>query len=170
MRAFAFIVALFALPAAAQTTPSAEEMTTAAANLGALWRPLPDPISGDLNAAFTAACEGALEELEQLANALPSGEISPEAVRGLRSTRGLVLVPGADPGQIFIFPNPSQRTIAGGLGAFALADPAQGRIDLTDAAGTVIEVQLGQSSGTAILRMLVAGQRPQAFVGCAPTG
>ncbi|MGE0740795.1 MAG: hypothetical protein AB7O98_05580 [Hyphomonadaceae bacterium] len=143
-------------------------MTLVARHLGALWRPLPAAPTGTADEVFAAACDGAIPELEQLATSLPQ-QVHPEAVRGLRTTRGLALVPGSDPGQMFLFPSPELRSIAGGLGSFTVVDAGQGRIDLVDAAGTTIQTQLGQAGGRSVLRILSEGQPPQSFVGCAPT-
>lgn len=144
------------------------ELAVVARHLGALWRPLPASPAGVADDVFASACAGALEELEVLAAQFPE-DLTPEAVRGLRATQGLALSPGAEPGQIFVFPSPTMRSVAGGLGRFAIFDAAQGRIDLTDAAGATLRLQLGQAGGRSVLRILREGEQPQAFVGCAPT-
>jgi hypothetical protein len=169
MRPLLIALALaFAAPAAAQTQTAQDEAARVARHLGALWRPLPANPTGAPDEVFAAACDGAIAELNQLADNLPEN-IQPEAVRGLRTTRGLVMVPGAEAGQMFLFPNPSLRTIAGGLGSFTVVDAAQGRIDLRDAAGALTQIQLGQAGGKSMLRILVPNGAPQTFVGCAPT-
>lgn len=159
-------LATLSAPAAAQTSPPPDERLVVAENLAAIWRPLPAG-AGEVRARFTAACEGAVEEMNAFAAALPE-PITPEAVRGLRTTRGLVLAPGADPGQLFIFPGVTMRGIASGLGSFSIVDSAQGRLAVTDAAGTAIQVQLGRIEGTSVIRITLPDGAPETFVGCAP--
>jgi len=158
-------LAVLATPASAQA-PAGDDRLVVAENLAAIWRPLPAGV-GDPRARFTAACEGAVEEMNAFAATLPE-TITPEAVRGLRTNRGLVLAPGAEPGQLFIFPSVTMRGLASGLGSFAAVDSAEGRVAVTDAAGTAIEVQIGRIEGTSVIRVTLPEGAPETFVGCAP--
>lgn len=158
-----------AAPAAAQTPATApSETAQVQRGLSAIWRQLPQNPSGGPEAIFAAACEGALAELDELAAAFPA-QLTPDAVRGLRTTRGLVIVAGAEPGQVFVFPSPALAGMVGGLGAFTLGDRAQGRVDLRDAAGSLTQLQLGSAGGRAVMRILRPNAGPLTFVGCAPT-
>jgi hypothetical protein len=166
---FALVLAT-ASPTAAQSAPPAasDEAALVQHRLSAIWRALPVNPSGSPDQIFAAACDGAVAELDELAAAFPA-DLTPDAVRGLMTTRGLVIVPGAENGQIFLFPNPTLSGMVGGLGSFTLVNRAEGRVDLHDAAGAPIPVQLGAAGGKAMLRLLRPNADPLTFVGCAST-
>ncbi len=168
MRALILALALcVALPAAAQSA-STGDIAHVSRLLGAIWRPLPANSTGTPTAIFESACEGAIEELEVLAGTLPA-ETTPQAVMGLRTTRGLVFIAGADPGQMFVFPSPALTAITGGAGSFTVTDRAQGRLDFRDGAGAVQHLQVGVAAGKTMLRLLRPDGAAQTFVGCAST-
>lgn len=167
MRRLLFLAALgLALPAAAQT--SGPDLATATRNLSAIWRPLPPDAAGPPDQIFATACAGALDELEGLFASLPE-DAEPGADTTVRTTRALVLVPAADAGAVFVFPSIDMTRIAPGLGRFTVVNPAQARVDIADATGARIPVQIGQAGGRSLLRILWPGQPPQTFVGCAST-
>lgn len=158
----------FATQAAAQIAPPQSDMAQVARMLGAIWRPLSAAAGGQQRLMAQTACMGALEELSALNDILPEDLNSP-ALNGVRATTGFVIVNSADEGSAFFFPNPGLAFIASGRGRFAITDRAQGRVDLTDAAGTVTQVQLGASGGLPMMRILPPNAPPLVYVGCAST-
>lgn len=171
MRILAAAAALVLAPTAALADPSdatAGEAASLSRQLSAIWRPLPSNPAGGAESVFAAACEGADRELDQLAAALPA-EPTPAAVAGMRSTRGLVLIPGAELGQMFVFPSPELDFVTGGLGGFAAGDAAQGLVALRDGAQETITVRLGRMGGRSVLRIERDDRPAQDFVGCAAT-
>lgn len=168
MRALIFALAIaLTTPAAAQTPPQSDTAQVARM-LGAIWRPLPAAATGQQRAAAQTACVGALEEMNALNDILPEDLNSP-ALNAIRATRGLVIVNSADLGAAFFFPNANLSFMAPGRGSFAIADRAQGTVNLTDAAGTVTQVQLGASGGLPMMRILRADAPVLTYVGCAST-
>lgn len=167
MRALLILLAFaFApFPAAAQVAPT-PDITTITRNLAAIWRPLPTAPSGPPDQIFATACTGAVEEMERLIAALPA-DAGPTTVTGMRTTAGLLFIPAAAPGQIYVFPSPALAPMAGGLGVFTVPDAAQGRLDLTDSSGGAFALQLGRAGGRSMLRILWPERPAQTFVGCA---
>ncbi len=107
--------------------------------------------------------------MDALSAQLPA-DVTPEATRSIRAVRGFVIVNAAVPGEAFLFPNPELAGIASGPAHFAVANRAQGRVDLTDAAGRVFQLQLGVAGGKAMMRILRGDAPALSYVGCASTG
>lgn len=158
-----------AQPAAAQTPAPESDLALVARLLGAIWRPLPATGPGAPRTTFESACGEAVEEMDALNAQLPA-DVTPEATRAVRAPRGFVIVNAAEPGEAFLFPNAELTAIASGPARFVITDRAQGRIDLTDAAGHVTQLQLGVAGGKALMRILRVGAPPLTYVGCAATG
>jgi hypothetical protein len=106
--------------------------------------------------------------MNALNDILPEDLNSP-ALGAIRATTGFVIVNRADEGGAFFFPNQALSFIAPGRGQFAIADRAQGRVDLTDAAGTVTQLQLGASGGLPMMRILRPNAPALTYIGCAST-
>jgi hypothetical protein len=156
--------------ASAQTpappTLAQSELAHVARLIGAIWRPLPENAN---QASLTAACAGAIEEMNAVNAQLPE-DVTPEATRAVRAERGLVIVNAAAPGEAYLFPNPELAGVASGPARFVVIDSAQGRVDLTDSAGRIFRLQLGIAGGKAMMRILRGEAPPLAYVGCASTG
>ncbi len=168
---FLFLAMAVTAPALAQ--PSLAGATDAASVsrlLGAIWRPLPATGSGSPQAAFLAACEGAIEEMAALDLSLPE-QLTPEALAPVRTPHSLVIIPTEEnPADVFVFPSPELSAIASGLGQFHLDPAGAGRVVLRDAAGAETQLQLGLAAGKTLMRVRPPGQAAaQLFVGCAPT-
>lgn len=172
MRFFSLTVALalIALPAAAQTANTIEhQLAIAARQLAAIWRPLP---AGPMTRArFTAACQGALEEMQALERRLPE-QMDADALAEIRAAQGLIIVPtDENPTVLFVFPdNLMLRGLASGLASFRLDPSGPGRLVLRDAAGNNSNVELGNAGGQTLMRIRPRGSSDvQVFVGCAST-
>ena len=169
MRALLFAALLAcATPAAAQTDA---DLASASRMMAANWRPFqPPPRGGSVDAAFSQACAGALDEMAWLDGRLPE-EITPEALSVIRTERGLILVPTEEsPATFFLFAAANMPGLTSGLATIRVANARQGHVDLIDAAGTQLALQLGTSNGHAL--MLIFGnedQEPLQFVACAST-
>lgn len=152
--------------AAAQTS---DDAARAARLLAASWRPFALTNAGDPQAAFLAACEGAIEEMAALDAALPD-DLDPQALAEVRASRGLVIVPAGDnPALAYLFAGADLPGIASGMAGVRVIDAALGRVDLIDAAGAAIPIQLGAAGQRPMLRVLTPDQPPQSFVRCAST-
>lgn len=156
---------LMVAPALAQT--SDDELARASGLLAANWRPVAPAPGGDAEAIFAAACEGAVEEMAALDAQIPE-DLNAAALAALRPPRGLVFVPAADnPAAGFVFANDALPHIASGLALLRLVDAARGRVDLIDAVGATIELQLGVAGGKPVMRVPDAAGAPSLYVGCA---
>ena len=166
LRPFLLALALacaFTAPVAAQSTQQAQPTGTpeqqharAAAQLAALWRPVP---AGRMTeAALTHACDGSLEEMAALRRRLPD-PLTVDSLADLRAEHGLVFVPtDENPLLLFAFPNDDLRGIASGLGAFRL-DPAggEGKLIFQDAAGHDSNLEIGHAGRFPLLRVRPRG-------------
>lgn len=160
-----------ALPAAAQTRPAADtDAARVSRFLGAIWRPLPTPVTGPPAEAFHAACAGAIDEMAELELRLPE-DLDPAALASVRAPQGLLIIPTAeDPSEVYIFPSAALGAVASGMGRFRLDPRGAGRVVLRDAAGGESELELGGAAGQILMRVRQPGAaEPVLFVGCAPT-
>jgi hypothetical protein len=167
MRAFFLaLVSCLAAPAVlAQQQASTPELSRAANALGAVWRPIERPFTGD---GVRAACAGAAEEIEALDAAMPS-ELTAESVARVRGLRGLHIIPlSQTPGAAYYFPPLGLTWFSSGLGSFSVISEAEGFIGLIDAAGHDIAVQIGRAGNHPILMLRPPQGEPAAFVGCQP--
>ena len=161
----ALTLSLLAAPAAAQTPD--DDIGRASRLLAANWRPVSSTPGRDPQAAFAAACENAVEEMASLDAQIPE-DLNAAALAALRPARGLIFVPAADnPAAGFVFASVALPHIASGLAVLRVADAASGRVDLTDAAGATIELQLGVVGGKPVMRVPGAAGAPALYVGCA---
>lgn len=169
MRALLF-AALFAL-AAPTTAHADDDLSQASEMMAANWRPFQSPTNGgSADAAYSQACAGALDEMTWLDGQLPE-TITPAALGAIRTPRGLILVPtDEDPATFFLFAAANMPGLTSGLATIRVANARQGHVDLIDAAGTQLALQLGTAGGHAL--MLIFGnedQEPLQFVACAST-
>lgn len=169
MRALIFAV-LFATaaPAAAQTDA---DLTRASRMLAADWRPFQTPAhGGSVEAGFSAACEGTLEEMTWLDGRLPE-TMTASALRAIRTQRGLILVPTEEnPATFFLFAAVDMQGLTSGLATIRVTNPALGHVDLIDAGGAQLALQLGTADGHALLRIFrTENEAPLLFVACAST-
>lgn len=159
----ALLLASAAPVAAAQQQASTPELTRAATALGAVWRPIERPFTGE---GVRAACAGAAEEMQALDAAMPS-ELTAESAARVRGLRGLHIIPlSRAPGGAYYFPPLGLNWFSSGLGSFTVISEAEGFIGLRDAAGHEIAVQIGRAGGHPILMLRPPQGEPLAFVGC----
>jgi hypothetical protein len=173
------LLALLALavvmPASAQPTQTPQPLTReqhlarAAAQLAALWRPVPP---GRMNeAVLTHACDGALEEMAALQRRLPE-PLTVNALSEIRAEHSLVLVPtDENPTLLFVFPSNDLRGIASGLASFTLTQGgAEGAVTLRDAAGHDTPLEIGHAGRFPLLRVNPRGSGDiQLYVYCVST-
>lgn len=169
IRTLLFVFACcLAPPAFAQGQAPPPDPERAIRALAAVWRPIAAAELASPGAA-EAACAGAIEEIAALEAMLPA-ELTPENLARVRALHGLVVIPAGDePGTAFFFPPPGLPWFASGLGVIVVRDEAQGRLDLRDASGANIGLQLGHAGGRPVLRAWPAEGTISVFVGCAPT-
>jgi hypothetical protein len=166
MRILLIALALAAAWPAVAQTPNADVVRVSRL-LGANWRPLAAMPTGDPAPAFLAACEGAQEELDRLDASLPEN-LTPNALRLIRSQRGFIIVPTETPSEVYLFPNAQLDFIASGPGAFVIADAAQGLVTMRDSHGRDLQLQLGAIGGQGVMRVPnPEGGAAWLYVGCA---
>lgn len=158
---FAFALLAVSAPTLAQT-PSPDPAIRA---LAAIWRPVAADETPDAE-TVRVACDGATEEMVAIEAALPE-TITPEALSGIRASRGLLIVPAQESGRAYFFPGPSTPWFASGLGAVAVLSEAEGMVGVRDAAGRDIALQIGAVGGRPVLRVRGPDRSVQSFVGCA---
>ena len=169
MRTLIIALALgLASPATAQTTQAAPAAPSPARIVAGLWRPLPPREERSVEAWLAAACEGASAEMAAVESALPE-QMTPEALAAVRAPRGLIVVPADDDAtRGFIFPNAELSALTSGAAFFVATDPAQGRLDITDAAGRTSQFRLGRAAnGHPMMQIPHGGGAPLVYVGCA---
>jgi hypothetical protein len=136
--------------------------------LAANWRAFQAPATGgSTDAALARACEGALDELTWLDGSLPE-TMTPDVLRSIRTPHGLILVPtDENPATIFLFAAADMPGLTSGLATIRVVNAALGHVDLIDAGGTQLALQLGTASGHALLRIFgEEDQEPLLFVSC----
>ena len=160
------ILVCFAAPSAlAQTQAATAELTRAANALGAIWRPIARPFTGE---GVRAACAGAAEEMSALDAAMPN-ELTAESAARVRGLRGFHIIPLArTPGAAYYFPPLGMNWFSSGLGSFSVISEADGFIGLRDATGLDVAVQVGRAGAHPILMLRPPSGEPVAFVGCQP--
>ncbi|MBS0385370.1 MAG: hypothetical protein JSS00_08470 [Proteobacteria bacterium] len=150
----------------APTTVVSPEIARASHALAAIWRPLAGPAT---EAGLTAACNGAVDDMRALDNAMPD-QLNAAALAALHPAHGIVFVPAAeDPSDMFAFPSSDLTWFASGLGKLVAANEGTGEVSLRDAEGHAILITLGHVAGHAMLRLTVPGGDPITYVGCAAT-
>jgi hypothetical protein len=166
IRSFAFAIAcLAALPASAQTATATPEIARASRALGAIWRPLDGPVTGE---AITTACAGAEQEMQALDAAMPA-ELSADSAARVRGLRGLHIVLIEDaPGAAYFFPPLGMDWFTSGLGAFSVIDEGEGFIGVRDAAGLELAFQLGRAGRHPMLRIRKPDGALLTLAGCQP--
>lgn len=167
---FTALVFLVAAPAAAHADP-AEDLARASRMLAANWRPFQAPTNGgSAEAALSRSCEGTLDEMTWLDGRLPE-DMSPEALAAIRTPHGLILIPTEEnPATFFLFAAADMHGVTSGLATIRVANAALGHVDLADAGGTQLALQLGTASGHALLRVFrEEDEEPVLFVACAST-
>jgi len=164
-RALIALVCLLASPAAAQTQQTTPEITRAAAAIGAMWRPIEGPLTGE---SIRAACTGAEQEMRALDAAMPA-ELDDESAARVRGLRGLHIIPIANtPGAAYFFPPLSMTWFNSGLGGFSVINEAEGFIGVRDAAGEEFAFQLGRAGGQPMLRIRRPTGEIITLAGCQP--
>ncbi|MEZ5960805.1 MAG: hypothetical protein R3C30_10335 [Hyphomonadaceae bacterium] len=164
-RALIALFCLLASPAAAQTQQATPEITRAAAAIGAMWRPVDGPLTGE---SIRAACAGAEQEMRALDAAMPA-ELDDESAARVRGLRGLHIIPiGRTPGAAYFFPPLNMTWFNSGLGGFSVINEAEGFIGVRDAAGEEFAFQLGRAGGQPMLRIRRPTGEIVTLAGCQP--
>jgi hypothetical protein len=162
------LIALFCLaawPAAAQTPASTPELTRATQAIGAMWRPIEGPLSGE---SIRAACAGAEQEMQALDAAMPA-ELDDESAARVRGLRGLHVVPiAATPGAAYFFPPLGMSWFNSGLGGFSVINETEGFIGVRDAGGQELAFQVGRAGNNPMLRIRRPSGEIVTFAGCQP--
>src|SRR5690606_7705334 len=141
-RALIALLCLAASPAAAQTPAATPELTRATQAIGAMWRPIEGPLSGE---SIRAACAGAEQEMLALDAAMPA-ELTDESASRVRGLRGLHVIPIAStPGAAYFFPPLTMTWFNSGLGGFSVLNEAEGFIGVRDAGGQELAFQVGRA-------------------------
>lgn len=162
------LIALFCLaawPAAAQTAPATPEITRATQAIGAMWRPIEGPITGE---SIRTACAGADQEMRALDAAMPA-ELNDETAARVRGLRGLHVVPIAGtPGAAYFFPPLNMPWFHSGLGGFSVINEAEGFIGVRDAGGQELAFQVGRAGNNPMLRIRRPSGEIVTLAGCQP--
>lgn len=164
-RALIALICLAAWPAAAQTPAATPELTRATNAIGAIWRPIEGPLTGE---SIATACAGAEQEMRALDAAMPAelDETSAARVRGLR---GLHIIPiGHTPGAAYFFPPITMTWFNSGLGGFSVINEAEGFIGVRDAGGQELAFQIGRAGTHPMLRIRRPSGEIVTFAGCQP--
>lgn len=163
--AFAALICFCALPAAAQTPGATPELTRAANAIGAIWRPIDGPITGE---SIRSACAGAEQEMLALDAAMPS-ELTDESAARVRGLRGLHIIPIADtPGAAYFFPPLAMAWFNSGLGGFSVINETEGFIGVRDAGGQELAFQIGRAGPHPMLRIRRTSGEIITLAGCQP--
>jgi len=171
--AFAVLPILAALalagsePARAQQDDNSAptQIARAAHTLAAIWR----PITTTTQAALTAACAGATDDLNALEAAIPQ-QLSNTTLATVRVAHGLVFVPtDENPAEVFVFPDPSMAWLASGVAVIRSADEETGEVALEDANGQAVHLLLGHVAGQLLMRLATPGGQDITYAGCAST-
>lgn len=159
------LVCLAAFPAAAQTPVATPELSRATESIGAMWRPIEGPLTGE---SIRAACVGADQEMRALDAAMPA-ELTDESAARVRGLRGLHIVPIAGaPGAAYFFPPLNMTWFNSGLGGFSVIDEAEGFIGVRDASGQELAFQVGRAGNTPMLRIRRPTGEIVTLAGCQP--
>lgn len=164
-RILAALLCLAAWPAFAQTPTATPELTRASNALGAMWRPVEGPLTGD---SIRAACAGAEQEMRALDAAMPS-ELTDESAARVRGLRGLHIIPIArTPGAAYFFPPLNMPWFNSGVGGFSVIDEANGLIGVRDAGGQELGFQRGLAGTQPMLRIRRPSGEIVTLAGCQP--
>ena len=156
---------LMAWPAGAQTPVASPELTRASRAVGAIWRPVDGPLTGE---SVLAACAGATEEMQALDAAMPP-ELDAESAARVRGLRGLHIIPlASNPGAAYFFPPLNMTWFAPGLGSFSVIDESEGFIGVRDASGREMAFQLGRADRQPMLRIRPPTGEIVTLAGCQP--
>jgi hypothetical protein len=162
------LIALFCLaawPAAAQTPAATPEITRATAALGAMWRPIEGPLTGE---SIQSACAGSEQEMRALDAAMPA-ELDDESAARVRGLRGLHIIPiSHTPGAAYFFPPLSMTWFHSGLGGFSVINEAEGFIGVRDATGQEFAFQIGRAGAHPMLRIRRNSGEIVTLAGCQP--
>jgi hypothetical protein len=171
MRVLLIAALCFCAASAAARADPAEDLARASHMLAANWRPFQSAArGGSAEAAFSAACAGVLDEMTWLDGRLPE-TMNPEALRTIRTPHGLVLIPtDENPATFFLFAATDMQGLTSGLATIRVVNAALGHVDLADAGGTQLALQLGTAGRHALLRIFrEENEAPLLFVACAST-
>lgn len=162
------LIALFcfaAWPAAAQTPAATPEMTRATNALGAMWRPIEGPLTGE---SIQNACAGSEQEMRALDAAMPA-ELDDESAARVRGLRGLHIIPIAGtPGAAYFFPPLNMTWFNSGLGGFSVINEAEGFIGVRDAGDQEFAFQIGRAGTHPMLRIRRTSGEIVTLAGCQP--
>lgn len=159
------LLCLAAWPAGAQTPTATPELTRATQAIGAMWRPIEGPLSGE---SIRAACAGAEQEMLALDAAMPA-ELTDESASRVRGLRGLHVIPIAStPGAAYFFPPLGMSWFNSGLGGFSVINEAEGFIGVRDAGGQELAFQIGRAGTHPMLRIRRPSGEIVTLAGCQP--
>lgn len=164
-RALIALLCLAASPADAQAPATTPELTRATQAIGAMWRPIEGPLTGE---SIRAACAGAEQEMLALDAAMPA-ELTDESASRVRGLRGLHVIPIAStPGAAYFFPPLTMTWFNSGLGGFSVINEAEGFIGVRDAAGQELAFQVGRAGNNPMLRIRRPTGEIVTLAGCQP--
>lgn len=159
------LVCLAAWPATAQTPAVTPEITRATNAIGAMWRPIEGPLTGE---SIRAACSGSEQEMQALDAAMPA-ELDTESAARVRGLRGLHVIPIAGtPGAAYFFPPLNMSWFNSGLGGFSVINEAEGFIGVRDAGGQELAFQIGRAGTQPMLRIRRPTGEIVTLAGCQP--
>lgn len=159
------LLCLVAWPSAAQTPAATPELNRATNAIGAMWRPIDGPLTGE---SIRTACSGAEEEMRALDAAMPA-ELNDESAARVRGLRGLHVIPIAHtPGAAYFFPPLDMTWFSSGLGGFSVINEAEGFIGVRDARDQELAFQIGRAGGHPMLRIRRPTGEIVTLAGCQP--